>query len=135
MFTPFKRLFAPVFQSPMSKNFRFSSFLGIYKEVVSDLKTFAYKGCKIGAQKKFFFDEFCLSSRILLVLVVLSASVRRFFVSCMRYSFILLIDIFLADFYSKVLKLNLNFYLFHTQYYKLTRTFMCGATLKNRYKC
>ena len=48
-------------------------------------KTLAYKGYKITAQKKcFFFCEFCLTSRIVLVSVILSASVERCFVSCMR---------------------------------------------------
>ena len=32
--------------------------------MVSDLKTIAQKGCKIAAQKKWLFGEFCLSSRI-----------------------------------------------------------------------
>ena len=32
--------------------------------MVSDLKTSAYKGCKITAQKNVIFGEFCLTSRI-----------------------------------------------------------------------
>ena len=34
------------------------------KETISDLKTFAFKGCKMAAQKKFVFVELCLTSRI-----------------------------------------------------------------------
>ena len=50
--------------------------------MVSDLKKFAYKGYKTAAQKKrSFFDEFCLTSRNVLVSVLLSASVERCFVS------------------------------------------------------
>ena len=52
--------------------------------MVSDLKTSASKGCKIATQKKgLFFGEFCLTSRIFLVSVPLSASVERCFVSRM----------------------------------------------------
>ena len=54
----------------------------VMEKVVSDLTTFAYKGCKIAAH--FFFGKFCPTSRILLVLVLLSASVERCFVSRMR---------------------------------------------------
>ena len=32
------------------------------KVVVSDLKSFAHKGCKITAQKNYFFGKFCLTS-------------------------------------------------------------------------
>ena len=49
--------------------------------MVSDLKTFDYKGCKIAAQKKLVFGKFCLTSRICLSLVLLSTSVKRCFVS------------------------------------------------------
>ena len=45
--------------------------------MVSDFKTFAHKGCNIPA-------HFCLTSKILLVSVLLTASVQKFFVSCMR---------------------------------------------------
>ena len=60
-FSPFKRLFAPTSQSQMSKLFRFSEFLEKkLKEVVSDLKTFTYKGCKMAQQKKSFLANFAL---------------------------------------------------------------------------
>ena len=51
------RLFAPTSQSPMFKLIRFSESLGKtkWKEVVSDLNTFAHKGCKIAAHKKVLF--------------------------------------------------------------------------------
>ena len=50
--------------------------------MVSELKFFAHKGFKIaGQQKVFFFGQFCFTSRICLVSVLLSASVKRFFVS------------------------------------------------------
>ena len=53
--------------------------------MVSDLKTFSHKGYKIDAQKQvFFFGKFCLTSRIFLVSVLISASAERFFVSRMR---------------------------------------------------
>ena len=57
--------------------------------MVSDLKTFAHKECRIAAQKKKkFFGEFCPTSRIFLVSVLLSALVERFFVSRMRFLFV-----------------------------------------------
>ena len=64
LFTPFKHLFAPTSQSPMSKLFRFLESLREkwLKEVVSDLKTFACKGYKIAAPKQFFFFFFFLLS-------------------------------------------------------------------------
>ena len=50
--------------------------------MISDLQTFANKGCKIAVQKKsLLFGDFCLTSRIILVSVLLSASVERCFVS------------------------------------------------------
>ena len=56
MLTPFKRLFAPPFRSPMPNFLDFRNPWGKkWKEVVSDLKTFAQKGCKIAPQKKFAF--------------------------------------------------------------------------------
>ena len=52
--------------------------------MVSDMKTFAYKGFKIGAPKKVsFVGEFCLPSMILWLLVLLSAFVERCFASRM----------------------------------------------------
>ena len=70
----------------MSNFFRFSEFLEekLWNKVVSDLKTFVHKWCKIAAQKKSFLGKFCLTSRIFLVSVLLSASVERFFVSHMQ---------------------------------------------------
>ena len=65
--------------------------------MVSDLKTFAHKGCKITAQKKMLFGEFCLTSRIFLVSVPLSASVERCFVFRMRDFLGLLTDILKQD--------------------------------------
>ena len=53
--------------------------------MVSDLKTFTNKGCKIAAQKKeLFLAKFCLTQQDFLVLVLLSISVERFFVSLMQ---------------------------------------------------
>ena len=49
--------------------------------MVSDLKTFAHKGSKIAGQKKVAVGEFCLTKRIFLVSVLLSASVVKCFVS------------------------------------------------------
>ena len=48
---PFKHLLAPTSKSRMSKIFRI---LGekSWKQVISDVKTFTHKGCKIAAQKK-----------------------------------------------------------------------------------
>ena len=86
-FTPFKRLFAPTSKSSMSKLFRFFGILGgkKLKEIVSDLKTFAYKGWRFAAQQKVWFSaNFALPYRISLVSVLLSGSVVRCFVSCMR---------------------------------------------------
>ena len=46
----------------------------MWKEVISDLKTFTNKGCKIAAQKKVcFWANFALMSRMFLVLVFLTA--------------------------------------------------------------
>ena len=66
--TPLMRLFVPTFQSPMSKL----------------SKLLLIKGSKLPRKKSFFFYKFCLTSRIFLVLVLLFASVERFFVSRMR---------------------------------------------------
>ena len=64
-FTPFKHFLAPTSQR-VEKN--------------------SFKGCKIAAQFLFllFFSKFCLTSRIFLVLMLLSVSVKRYFVSHMR---------------------------------------------------
>jgi hypothetical protein len=48
--------------------------------VVSDLNTFAHKGCKIAVKKK---RQILVTSRIFLVSVLLSALVERCFVSRM----------------------------------------------------
>ena len=54
-------------------------------KMVSDLKTFAHKVCKIAAQKKVCFSaNFALLAGFFLVSVLLSASVERFFVSHMQ---------------------------------------------------
>ena len=60
-----------------------------WKGVVSALKNFAFKKCKITAEKKM--GEFCLTSRIFLVSVLLSALVKRCFVSHMRDFFLYII--------------------------------------------
>ena len=56
LLTPFKRLFTPL---PKVQCPNFLDFLDpggkIGKEMVSDMKTFAYKGCEIAAHKKKFF--------------------------------------------------------------------------------
>ena len=50
--------------------------------MVSDLKTFAHKWCKIAAQKKEKkHGEVCLTSKIFLVSVLLSALVERYALS------------------------------------------------------
>ena len=60
-FTPFNGLFAPTSQSPMSKLFILLNLWGkVWHKVVSDLQTFAHKGYKIAAAKKFFFTVFFL---------------------------------------------------------------------------
>ena len=68
--------------------------------MVSDLKTFAHKGSKIARQKKVVVGEFCLTSRIFLLSVLLSASVKRFYVSRMR-------DFFLTHF-ANILELSFS---------------------------
>ena len=49
--TPFNNIFALTSQSQMSK-------LLIFSEIVSDLKTFAQKGCNIAAAKNVFYNFF-----------------------------------------------------------------------------
>ena len=100
LFTPFKRFFAPTSQSPMSKLFRFSESFG---KSNGKKWSFDHKGCKIDERKKN--REYCLTCRIILVLVLLSASVERCFVSCMQD----FCDDFLR-FNSCFLKLHLFFY-------------------------
>ena len=56
----------------------------VMKEVVSDFKTLAYKGCKIATQKSLFIGKFCPTNRFFLLLVLLSASVERCFVFRVR---------------------------------------------------
>ena len=72
LFILFKRLFSPSSWSPMSKLFRFLESFG---------KSIGHKWSQIwklliikGAKKKLYFGEFCLTSRILLVSVLLTAS-------------------------------------------------------------
>ena len=55
-----------------------------WKEVVSDLKTFAHKRCKIAAQKTLVFWQILPYLQDFFVSVLLSAAVKRFFVSRMR---------------------------------------------------
>ena len=72
---PFKRLFAPTSQSQISKkNFRFGIlWVKVMEKVVSDLKTFTNKRCKIAARKKnCFCANFALLSMIFLVSVFLT---------------------------------------------------------------
>ena len=59
--------------------------------MVSDLETNAYEECKIAAQKSLFFGKFCPTIRIFLVLVLLSASVKRCFDSRMRKFYLVLV--------------------------------------------
>ena len=120
---PFKCIFAAISWRLVSKTFRDSESFWEkkWKEVVSHLKTFTNRGCKITAQKKVFFPanwglinhqslrhfsifsifkkvflfiallirrlynkDQQVISRIFLVSVLLSASVERCFVFCMR---------------------------------------------------
>ena len=55
-----------------------------YNVIIEPLQTtFAYKGCKITAEKtRCFSANFALLARFFLVSVLLSASVKRCFVSC-----------------------------------------------------
>ena len=91
--TPFNVLFAPTSGNPTSKLFIFIfRILGkkSLKEVVSDFKPFAHEGSKLAAQFFFFFffDEICPTSRIFLVLVLLSATIDRCFVARTRNFYI-----------------------------------------------
>ena len=81
LLTPFKRLFAHTSQSPRSKFFLWGEVMernGLKFENV-----YSKKALKSPVKKKNV-GEFCLSSRILLVLVLLSEPVERLFVSRMR---------------------------------------------------
>ena len=71
--TPFNVHFAHISQSPMSKLVRFLESFGKSNG----------KGVKL-LPKKVFLGEFCPTSRIFLLSMLLSASVKRFFVSRMR---------------------------------------------------
>ena len=95
LITTFKRFFVPTSQRPMSKLFKFSQFLGKTngKKWSQIQILLVIKGIKSPRKKSLIFDKFCLTSRIFLVSVLLSASVERCFVSCMQ------------DFFSSV---NLN---------------------------
>ena len=79
--TLFKRHFVPTFQSPMSKLFRFSESLGKSngKNWSQIWKLLLRNGVKLPCAKKVvFFGKFCLTCRIFLLSVLLSASVKRF---------------------------------------------------------
>ena len=77
--------FCPHF--PKSKLFILLEFLGKSngKKWSEIWKLLLIKGVKLLRKKKFFFDKFWLTSRIFLVLVLLSASVKKFFVSRMFF--------------------------------------------------
>ena len=60
LFTPFKRLFTPTSQSPMSKLFRFSKSLGKSNEKIWQL--FLIKGVRSPRQKKVFYIFFFICS-------------------------------------------------------------------------
>ena len=76
----------------MSKLFRYSESWGknIKKERYQIVKLLLIKDVKSPRKKKIVFRQFCLTSRIFLVLVLLSASVKRCFVSCMLDFFFLI---------------------------------------------
>ena len=84
--TLFKHLFAAHFLK--SKLFRFFGSLGKSnkKKWSQNWKLFLIKGVKLPRKKKmyFFLANFALLAGFFLVLVLLSASVKRFFVSCMQ---------------------------------------------------
>ena len=63
LFTPFKRLYAPTFWSPMSKLFRFSESLGKtnWKKWSLIWILLLTKGVKLPRQKRFIFENFCLT--------------------------------------------------------------------------
>ena len=74
--------------------------------MVSELNTFSHKGCKIAAQKSLIFDKFCPTSRICLVLGLLSVLVERCFVSrmqefCHQDPFLICIIFGILDFQKK----------------------------------
>ena len=81
----FKHIFAPHSQSSMSKLFRFSESLerSNGKKWSQIWKLFLIMGVKLPRKKKL--GEVCLTSRIFLVSVLLSAMVQKFFVSCMHF--------------------------------------------------
>ena len=60
----------PDVQCPNFLNFQ-NPWINVMERVVSDLKTFAHKWCKIAAHRKsLLFGKFCLTSRIFLVSVL-----------------------------------------------------------------
>ena len=80
--------------------------------MVSDLNTFAYKGCKIAALKKLVFSSnFALLACFFLVLVLLSALVERCFVSRM-WNFLLIFYV-LDDFSRLKKKMGFLVFLIH----------------------
>ena len=84
--TPFKHLFCPHFPKSNFQTFRFSEFLGKTnrKKWSQIWILLLIKGVKSPRKKSLIFDKFCLTSRIFLVSVLLSALVERCFVSCMQ---------------------------------------------------
>ena len=122
LFTLFKRLFAPTSLSPMSKLFRFLESLGESngKKWSQIWKLLLRKGVKLPRIFFFFFFfffcEFCLTSRIFSVLVLLFTSVKRCVVSRMRdfFHYILFINIF---FHQK----HLSWFFFGSQKISLRR--------------
>ena len=97
MFALFKSLFAPISRSLI---------LGekYWEELVSDLNTFAHKGCKIAAQTKLVFLRILPYEQDFLLSLLLSASVERCFVSRMRDFFIFLFFNFTRQIICRCLK-------------------------------
>ena len=90
LFTLFKRLCAPLPKSNV-QTFQIFGILGEkkYKQVVSVLKTFAYKACKITSQKQYVFrqilpyyqDFFGIGATIRIVREMLCLRMRDFFLT------------------------------------------------------
>ena len=89
--TPFELFFAPTPQSPISKLFRFSKSLGKSNEKrwSQIWILLLIKGVKLQRNKRLIFNKFCLTIRIVLVSVLLSASVERFFLVLFSWFFVL----------------------------------------------
>ena len=83
LYTLFMRLFALTSQSPMSK--LLESLVKVKGKKWSHIwKLLLTKGVKSPRKTSMIFGKFCLTNRIFLVLVLLSALFERCFVSCMR---------------------------------------------------